>query len=97
MEVLRLGTESELPLLAYTTTTAMQDPHHVCHLHHSSRQRRILNPLIETRDQTCNLMVPSWLCFHCATMGTPSTKFLKKEYFHKNILGGILFPSHSIA
>ena len=27
--------------------------------HHSSRQRRVLNPLIEARDQTCNLMVPS--------------------------------------
>ena len=30
-------------------------------LHPSSRQRRILNPLSEARDQTCNLMVPSWI------------------------------------
>jgi len=28
-------------------------------LHHSSQQRRILNPLSKTRDQTHNLVVPS--------------------------------------
>ena len=39
---------------------------------HSSWQCWILNPHIEARDQTCNLMVPSWISFHCATMGTPS-------------------------
>ena len=32
---------------------------HVCDLHHSSRQRWILNPLSKARDRTCNLMVPS--------------------------------------
>ena len=32
-------------LTAYTTATAMQDPSHICDLHHSSRQCRILNPL----------------------------------------------------
>ena len=31
-------------------------------LHHSSRQRWILNPLIEAWDQTRNLMVPSRIC-----------------------------------
>ena len=31
----------------------------VCDLHHSSRQRRILNPLSKGRDRTRNLMVPS--------------------------------------
>ena len=31
-------------------------------LHHSSRQHRILNPLIEARDQTHILMDISWLC-----------------------------------
>ena len=30
MEVLRLGVESELQLLAYTTATATPDPSHVC-------------------------------------------------------------------
>ena len=28
--------------------TAMPDPSHICDLHHSSQQRRILNPLSET-------------------------------------------------
>ena len=59
MEVPRLGAESELQLLAYTRATAMPDPSCVCNLHHSSQQCRIFNPLIETRDQTHNLMVAS--------------------------------------
>ena len=59
MEVLRLGVELELQLLAYATATATQDPGHVCNLHHSSRQRRILNPLRKARNQTRNLTVPS--------------------------------------
>ena len=33
-------------------------------LYHSSRQRRILNPLSNGGDRTRNLMVPSWICFH---------------------------------
>ena len=41
MEVPRLGVESELQLLAYTTATATWDPSHVCDLHHSSRQHQI--------------------------------------------------------
>ena len=44
MEVPRLGVPSELPLLAYTTTTAMPHLSHVCDLYHSSR---VLNPLSE--------------------------------------------------
>ena len=56
VEFPRLGVESELKLLAYTTATAIQDPSHICNLHHSSRQHWILNPLIEARDQTCVLM-----------------------------------------
>jgi len=59
MEVPRLGVESELQLPAKATATATQDPSHIFDLHHSSRQRRILNPLSEARDQTHNLMVPS--------------------------------------
>ena len=34
-------------------------------------QRRILNPLSEAKDPTRNLMVPSWIHFRGATMGTP--------------------------
>ena len=41
--------------------TAMPDLIHVCNLHHSSRQRQILNLLSEARDQTHNLMVVGFL------------------------------------
>ena len=76
MEVPRLGVESELQLLAYTTATATQDPICICDPHHSSRQHQILNPLIEARNRTRNLMVPSQIHFCCATMGTPGMWFL---------------------
>ena len=56
MEVPRLEVEMELQLLACTTATATPDPSHVCDLHSSSRQCRILNPLSEVRDWTCILM-----------------------------------------
>jgi len=56
MEVPRLGVQSELQLPAYTTAIAMQDPSRVCDLHYSSRQRQILYPLSEVRDQTRVLM-----------------------------------------
>ena len=29
------------------------------------------NPLSKAKDPTCNLVVPSWIRFHCATTGTP--------------------------
>ena len=73
MEVPRLGVQLELQLLAYMTTTP--DQSQVCDLHHSSRQHWILNPLIEARDRTCNLMVPSWIHFHYAKVGTPVFSF----------------------
>ena len=69
MEVPRLGVQSELQLLVYTTATAMQDPNHVWDLHQSSWQSQIFNPLSEARDRTCNLMVPSGIHFCCATDG----------------------------
>ena len=61
----------KLQLPAYTTATATWALSHICDLHHSSRQYRILNPLSEARDQTSNLMLPSWICFCCTTIGTP--------------------------
>ena len=72
MEIPRLGVELELQLPAYTTATAMPDLSCICELHHSSQQCQILNPLSEARDQTHNLMVPSWICFCCATMEMPN-------------------------
>ena len=43
MEVPRLRVQSELQLLVYTTATERQDPSHICDLHRSSQQCRILN------------------------------------------------------
>ena len=63
------GSQARGPIRA--TATATEDPSHIYDLHHSSRQRQILNPQSEARNQTRNLMVPSRICFHCATMGTP--------------------------
>ena len=51
------------------------NPSHVCNLHHSAQQCRILNPLSEARDQTHNLVVPSLIHFRCATAGTPVCMF----------------------
>ena len=65
---------------AYARATAMPDPSRICDLHHSSGQHRILNPLREARDRTCNLRDASQICFCCAAMGTPDFLFL--------ILGG---------
>ena len=50
MGVPRLVVELELQLLTYATAIAIVDPIHACDLHHSSRQRRILNPLSGARD-----------------------------------------------
>ena len=71
-------------LLAYVRATATPDPSHVCDLHHSLRQGRILNPLSEARDQTCNLMIPRWICFHCYMMGTP-IQLLFMDYIFSTI------------
>uniref|UniRef100_A0A8D0NAC8 RING-type domain-containing protein n=1 Tax=Sus scrofa TaxID=9823 RepID=A0A8D0NAC8_PIG len=38
----RLGGESELQLLAYTTATTTWDPSHICNLHHSSGHHQFL-------------------------------------------------------
>ena len=56
MEVPRLGVQSELLLSAYAAATTRPDPSHVCDLHHSSQQLRILNPLREARDRTRKLV-----------------------------------------
>ena len=63
MEIPKLGVESELQLLAYSTATAtaMWDRSHVCNLHHNSRQHWIPDPLSEARDRTRVLMDTSLL------------------------------------
>ena len=66
---LRLGVESELQLLVYTTATATQDLSRVFDLHHSSWQCWIPEPLRETRDRTCILKDTSLIRFCCATIG----------------------------
>ena len=53
----------------------MPDPSWVFDLHHSLQQCWILNPLNKDRDWTCNPMVPSWICFHCAMTE------LQKDFF----------------
>ena len=79
MEVSRLGAELELQLLTFTTATS--DLSHIWNLHHSSWQRQILYLLSQARDRTCNLMVPSWICFHCNTTGTPLFLYFKLILF----------------
>ena len=79
MEAPRLGGKSELQLPACTTATATQDPSSICNRHHSSRRCQILNPLSEVRDRICVLMVPSWICFCCATTGTPSYTYFETD------------------
>ena len=79
MEVPRLGVKSKLQLPAIATAIAMPDLSHVCSLHHSSRQWRILNPLSEARGQTRNLMVPGQICFQCTTTGTPDCFFIELD------------------
>ena len=51
IEIPRLGVESELQLLAYTTAAAMRDVSCICDLHHSSLQHQICNPLSKARDR----------------------------------------------
>jgi len=70
-EVPRLGVQSELQLLTYTTVTAMPDPNRICDLHHNSRWCQILNSLSEARDQTCILMDAGQINFHWTTTRTP--------------------------
>ena len=67
----QLGVELELQLLATATATATKDLSLVYNLYHSSRQRRITNPLIEARDWTRVLMDTSRIRFRWATTGTP--------------------------
>ena len=70
MEIPKLGVESELQVLAYTTVTAMWDLRSICSLYHSSQQYWISNPLYKAWDQTHSLIDTSQIHFCCATRGT---------------------------
>ena len=50
-------------LPAYSTATATPDPVDSCDLHHSSRQRPILNPLSWARDGTHIFTDTAWVCY----------------------------------
>ena len=76
VEVPRLGVKMELPLPAYTAARATPDPSCICNLHHSSRQRQILNRLSKAGDGTHILMDTSRVCYWWETMGTPLKIFL---------------------
>ena len=64
------------------SATAVPDLSRICDLHHSSRQRQILNPLSEARDQTHNLTVPSQNFFLLQHDGNS----------HKSVLWEFLMP-----
>ena len=80
MEFPRLGLESELQLPSCTRATATQGLRLVCDLQHSSGQHCIPNPLSKARDRTFLLTDSSWICFCCATTGTPPNTFSKPYY-----------------
>ena len=50
---------------------------HICDLHHSLQQCRILNSLSEARDQTHNFMALTQIRFHYSTKGHPGVIFLE--------------------
>ena len=79
--------QSELQLPATPRATATPDP--ISNLHHSPQQHQILNLLSEARDQTFFLMDISWVCYHWATMGTPSTVAFILANFLLNFLDSV--------
>ena len=79
MEITRLGVELGLQLQACTTATAILNLSHVCNLHHSARQRWILNPLSGARDWTGILMDTSQVRYSWAT--TPGNSLFYFLFF----------------
>ena len=77
MEVPWLRVKLELQLAAYNTVTvtSMQDLCHICYLHYSSSQQRILNTLSKARHQTRILMDRSWVLNPLSHNRNPSLWF----------------------
>ena len=63
-----------------TKARAMPDQSHICNLHHSLRQCRILNSLSKARDRTHILMDASWVTNFWHD-GTPANIFLNNQNF----------------
>ena len=80
MEVPRVGVQSELQLLAYTTATATPNLSSIFDLHHSSWQCWILKLLSKARDRTLVLVDTSQVGYHWATVVT-LTSFLFVLFF----------------
>ena len=78
MEGPRLGVKSEVQLPTYATATATATPDlsGICDLHHSSRQRQILDPLSKARDRIRILRDTGRIHFLCASAGAPAVAFL---------------------
>ena len=72
--------ESELQLLAYATATATWDLSHVCNLHQSSWQCRILNLMSGARGRTCILMDTSQIRYLWAKTGTPKNLYFDTHW-----------------
>ena len=70
----------EIPL-AYTIARVPPDPSCICHLHHSSRQCRILNPLSEAGVWICILMDTSRVHYHWVTRELPDYRILNEFSF----------------
>ena len=89
------GVELELQLPAYTTATATLDLSCVCHLHHSSGQCGILNPLSKARARTHNLTVTSRIRICRVMTGTPG-QYVSIDSLHENnfiiSISSFLFP-----
>ena len=69
------------PSLCHSQGIATPDLRLVWELHHSPWQRRILNPLSETREQTCILMDTRQVCYCWAMMETPTCTFSSVKFY----------------
>ena len=59
----------------------------VCHLHHSSWQCQIPDPLSKARDRTHIFMDTSRIYFHCTTTGTPKSLHFNQSPQEAHLLG----------
>ena len=77
VEVPRVGVQLEPQLPAYTTATATQDPSHVFHLHRSSQQCWLPDPLSRARGQTHILTDARQICLRRPTIAMPNLEIFE--------------------